>query len=289
MKKIALLLALAFALSSFAALAGAEAQIDNPTIAFVGRWQDPVYGRASLRILRTFVEDAPEDELYYDIQIIWGDSWNSAGVWQMTARWDAEAAMLTYADGVMSIVTTDDDGPGTEEVQWDDAEGAFWLDVDGTLRWEDSREDRSVEFRMSRVIAEAPSAEAFVEDYFRRIANLERGTAGSSLKQAAAVRDVVRFAANNDLWNTDIAVMRGNMLAAWESLDDDTRARFDENFLDVVVDLAGQAFGDYASVQGLFEDAGAGEDMAYLSQDADASLSWETLFSNTFTLGNSEE
>lgn len=284
MKKLALSLALLLLLSALSGLAGAAA-IENPTLAFAGRWADPVYDRASLRILRTFEVDAPDDEFYYDIQILWGSSYDSMGVWSMTAWWDTDAGRLVYEDGVMSIVTTDDNGEGTEEIQWDDADGAFWLDADGTLRWEDSREERSAEFHMERVVSEAPSAEDFVENYFKPVADVEIGTAGASLKQAAVACGVVRFACESDLWNTDIDDMREAMLAGWESLDADTQARFDGNlFGGVIGELANGIYWDYDNLAGQFADAGVGEDAAFLNADPEAHASWVRLFVYTLTI-----
>ncbi|MBQ8955204.1 MAG: hypothetical protein IJ048_13945 [Clostridia bacterium] len=290
MKKIALILAFVLMFASLTALAEAPAQIDNPTLAFAGRWADPVYDRASLRILRPTAADPNEGEFQYDIQLLWGNSWNSEGVWQMTATWDEAAQKLVYTDGVMSIVTTDDEGQGTEEVQWNDAEGAFWFDADGALRWEDSREDRSTEFRMERMVSEPPAAEDFTEKYFLPVADVEIGTAGASLKQAILAHDLVRFAYDSDLWNTDLGYMREALLAAWECLDADTCARFDENmFGGVIGELANGIFQDYDNLAGRFEDAGVGEDTAFLSADAEACESWATLFANTLTMGNSED
>ena len=48
-------------------------------------------------------------------------------------------------------------------------------------------------------------------------------------------------------------------------------------------------FTNYDEVAGSFEDAGIGEDMALLSEDREAKASWETLLSNTMTLGNDDD
>ena len=293
MKKLAAFLAFAILFTTVVvliAVADAPAQIDNPTLAFAGRWADPVYDRASLRILRPTIDDPNEGEYKYDIQLLWGDSWNSEGVWTMTATWDETAQKLVYTDGVMAIVTTDDEGKGSEEVQWNDAEGAFWFDAEGALCWQDSREERSAEFHMARVISEAPTAEAFAEKYFLPAANVEIGTAGASLKQAILAHDLVRFAYDNDLWNVDIDAMRDVMLTAWEGLDKDTQARFDANmFGGVVGEITNGIYWDYDNLAGQFEDAGVGEDVAFLNADPEACDSWAILFANTITMGNSED
>ena len=293
MKKFAAFLAFAILFTAvvvLTAVADAPAQIDNPTLAFSGRWADPVFDRASLRILRPTVDDPNEGEFKYDIQLLWGSSWNSEGVWTMTATWDEAAQKLVYTGGVMANVTTDDEGKGTEEIQWDDAEGAFWLDENGLLCWQDSREERSAEFHMERVVSEPPAAEEFADYYFLPVANVEMGTAGASLKQAVLAHDLVRFAYDNDIWNTDLGFMREAMLAAWEGLDKDTQARFDENmFGGVIGELANGIFQDYDNLAGQFEDAGVGEDVAFLHADPEACDSWAILFANTLTMGNSED
>jgi len=289
MKRTITALLLLLVLSVSACLAGAEgARVETPAEAFSGRWRDPYYGRAALTIVPA-PRDDPDGAAWFDISIFWGSSADSAGVWRMEAVWDEAAGRLAYTDGSMTYVTYDGTGKIVEEdVQWDDAEGSFRLNEEGVLLWQDSREERSGEFALLRERAEAPSAEAFAQEYFERIAGVERGTAGASLKAALAARDALRFAFEYDLWNTDMPAMRGNMLAAWESLDDDARARFDENLFGIA-DLLDGAFGDYASVAGMFEDAGVGEDMARLVTDEDARRSWETLFAHTLTMGNSGE
>ena len=290
MKKLSLFLVLALILSAFGAFAETETPIENPTEAFVGRWADPVYGRASLSIIPADVEDAAEDGYFYDIGIIWGDSVDSVGIWRMTALWDAQARSLAYEGGTMALVTYDENGEIREtDVQWDDAEGAFTLNEEGILLWNDSREERSTEFRLERIVVEAPSAETFAADYFEAVASVEAGTAGASLKQAQAACNVLRFASDNDLWIADIPALRENILAAWEGLDDETRARFDEAMFGGIASLMSEAFDDYAGVASQFEDAGVGEEMARLVEIPEARLSWETLIGRTATMGNSEE
>ena len=243
----------------------------DPAEAFAGRWADPYYGRATLTIM-----PGREAGGLFDISIVCGSSASSSGVWLMTGVWDAENGRLEYENGVMKDVTYDEQGVASEEIIWDDAVGFFALDGD-VLLWNDSREERSAEFRLQKIVMPAPEPETFARDFFGVVAGVERGTAGSSLKMAIAARDVVRFALDNILWTVDAEAMRGNLLAAWESLSDSERDLFGENFFDGVAALIDEAFSDYASVEGLFEDAGAGEDMRWLAQDRAAAVSWEAL------------
>jgi hypothetical protein len=137
----------------------------------------------------------------------------------------------------------------------------------------------------SRVDTGVPTAEQFVNDYFKVIGSYEQGTAGSSLKEAIAAKDAVYFAVFNTMYNADLQKMRDNMLAGWESMSKEDQERFDANFLNVV-DLVNKAAEDYDSVAGTFEDAGVGDIMRDLIKAEEGRLSWETLSANTFTMGN---
>ena len=134
MKKL-LILMLALLISIPCCAEGA----DDP---FVGEWQDSYYGRALFEI-------SPDGD-GYAITITWGDSAFSSGVWAMEATRDGDS--LVYTNGRMAMVTYGEGGEVVEEdLQYDDAEGAFTLGEDGILRWADSREERAPEFALERV------------------------------------------------------------------------------------------------------------------------------------------
>ncbi len=257
---------------------------------YSGRWVDPYYGRAALTIRRAFNAEAPENEIHFDISIHWGNSADSEGVWLMDGVWNPEDGNLTYTNGSMAIVTYAENGDvANEDVQWEDAEGAFTLNEEGIMLWQDSREERAAEFKLERILSQAPSVEEFAVDYFECVAAMESGTAGASLKMAIAAHDVLQFAFEHDLWNTDIPTMRENMLAAWETLDDETRGRFDENMFGSLTAFMNDVFVDYEGVAGLFDDVDLGDDMSRLAHDDDAMACWDTLISHTATMGNSED
>ena len=134
---------------------------------------------------------------------------------------------------------------------------------------------------------EAPSAEDFCENYFTPVISWHPGTAGSSLKLAMAACEVLKFAADEDLRNTDVPAMRDNMLKAFESLSADEQAVFDENFMSIYA-LIDSCFEDWESNRGAFEDSGTAEEMAALLEDPTVRVSWEVLRNNTFTMGNSD-
>ena len=132
-----------------------------------------------------------------------------------------------------------------------------------------------------------PSAQTLADEYFRVVGAYHMGTAGSSLAKAKAACDVVSFAAGQKLSGAHIPSLRQNLLQAWESLSEDERTYFDENFLDLVLYIQ-TCTTDWEQNRGIFEDAGVAEEMEKLLNDPDAMESWNVLQSHTVTLGNSE-
>lgn len=248
---------------------------------FVGSYNDRTSERAHLAITPDALDGA------YTAVLHWGDSAWSYAEWRMTASFDEASGKLTYTDGEMAHVSADENGTVTRETVWNDATGAFAFE-NGRLVWTDSREERCGEFDFERYTAPSPTAEDFADGYFRALAAAyQPGTAGASLKLAAASSEALRFAADHDLWTTDVSAMRGEMLAAWESLTDDERAAFDDAFLPVV-HLLDDCLDDFEGEKATFEDAGVAEMTETLLADPAAVLSWRTLLSNTLTLGNSD-
>lgn len=138
-------------------------------------------------------------------------------------------------------------------------------------------------------IFKTPSTQDLVKGYFNVIGSIPKGTAGASLKLAEAAVAVFRFAQDYSLAGCDISAMRDNMLNAWEKvLDEEERANFDENFMDVVT-FMDEAQKDPSSVAGQLEDAGVKADFEKLASQAGAWDNWDTLKANTLTMGNSEE
>ena len=264
-RMIILLLALALLLpAAFAEADGAER--------FVGAWQDPAFGRAALRIM-------PGEEGGCSAVLTWGDSADSQGVWSMDLAYDPDADAMTYTGGAMALVTYGEGGDAlSEEVRWDDAEGSFTLS-EGKLLWADSREERAAAFAFLPMEKRVPEVDALSERYFGAVADWAPGTAGSSLKLAALCADVMGFADEYSLWDTDEAALKQNLLDAWTALDETAKRRFDEGLPEVEA-LVKTAIEDYASVAGQFEDAGAWT-MAWLAGDEAARLSFQALMDGT--------
>lgn len=132
----------------------------------------------------------------------------------------------------------------------------------------------------------APTAEQFVDGYFKVIGGVEQGTAGSSLKLAKAAEEAFAFAQTYAINSVDNKTLRDNMLKGWESMTDEERSAFDANFLDVV-ELLKDVSADKIPAE--FEDAGVADALKTLLQQKGAYANWDTLTANTLTMGNSEE
>ena len=132
-----------------------------------------------------------------------------------------------------------------------------------------------------------PTADECLAEYLQVVAGMEEGTAGASLKQALAARDVLRFAMRcKPFWDTN--ALRDNLLQALEGMSQDDQTAFNGNLRDIIAPTLEGVFANYDEVAGTFDDAGAGEDMASLSRDPEAKAAWEDLLGNTLTLGNSD-
>ena len=150
-------------------------------------------------------------------------------------------------------------------------------------------EKKTTKASATNKIFSTPSTQDLVKGYFSIIGNIPKGTAGASLKLAEAATEVFEFAQDYNLAGCDISALRDNMLNAWQKvLDEEERANFDENFMDVVT-FMDSAKADPAAVAAQLEDAGVKDEFEKLAASAGAWDNWDTLKSNTLTMGNSEE
>ena len=275
MKKtiLTILLTLALALSC-AALAEA------PEDAYVGDW---VYEEMSLYLFKD--EDgklsatiyAPEDPDHYT-------AWSYEDI-----SYDEVADELnTVETGVKQVLTYTEEGVYAELI-YDDGAAAFRLTDDDTLQWVDYKEgaDTFVTFERAEEILMAPDAEAFQDEYFRPIGQVEKGSAGSDLKLAQAAGEAAAFAVRYEMYAPDVDALRANMLEAWEGLKEEERSAFDANFMDVV-ELMDACLEDWEANRPLFEDAGVADELAAVMYDPLTRLAWETLRDHTLTMGNSD-
>ena len=121
----------------------------------------------------------------------------------------------------------------------------------------------------------AISPDLIRENIIEEAVSFHPGTAGSSLRRAAAAADILQFATEQKLRNTDC---RTAFEAAWDSTDQETQEYFRENF-EGLSRLITSAFNDYDSVKDMFEDAGAAEKMEKSLAKENALKDWQSLCS----------
>ena len=121
----------------------------------------------------------------------------------------------------------------------------------------------------------AISPDLIRENIIEEAVSFHPGTAGSSLRQAAAAADILQFATEQKLQKTDC---RTAFEAAWDSTDQETQEYFRENF-EGLSRLIISAFNDYDSVKDLFEDSGAAEKMEKSLSEKSAAKDWQSLCS----------
>ena len=247
---------------------------------YVGTW---AYGRAMLSIARYGAG--------CKCVVHWAGSAAEYAQWEYDCLPDG-GGMTAERLGQKQIITCNPDGSiAQREVVFSDGAARFELLSENTLRWTDYKEYPTggvYEFERVEMVNLSTAPEEFAEGYFRVIGAFHPGTSGATLGMAAAATEAVRFALAQRFWCADIEEMRDNMLSGWESLSDDERAAFDENFLSVV-ELVRDCKADWESNRGSFESAGVDGQMEALLLDPMTLVAWDTLVSNTLTMGNSDK
>ncbi len=251
---------------------------------FTGEWQDKVSMRASLTALPREYGNSEA----VNITITWAGSAWECFEWTIPASFDEAEGQMVYTDGLLKQLVYDDEGKLSSETVVNEGSSGRFFFKNGEIKWEDSYEERSPEMSFVANRFPAPAAESLLNEYFKAVAGIMPGTAGASLREAEALCAVMKYAENSGLLSADAASLREEMLKAWEMLGEDGQAAFDEAFMGMV-SLGDQAGSDYASVSGVFEDAGVGAEMKALMENVHARLCWDVLKANTLTMGNSEE
>ncbi|MBR0463683.1 MAG: hypothetical protein IJJ23_04785 [Clostridia bacterium] len=253
----------------------------QPAEEYIGTW---VSDRVTLSISRE------DDKL--TASVFWANSAFEMVTWYYPELMYDEVAdeYNTFENGTSEVITCDEEGKEVStEVLFEDGAAAFRL-RDGVLTWVDYKKapgENECVLEPAVEIAVAAQPDEFAERFFRVIAGVEQGTAGSSLKLCEAARDAALFAVDYEMWNPDVEAIRANMLEAWNSLTDEQRSAFDSNFMDVVTLMDG-CFEDWDANRPQFEDAGAADDMDMVIYDPLNRLAWENLKAYTLTLGNSD-
>ena len=138
--------------------------------------------------------------------------------------------------------------------------------------------ENSAEAVSERTYADEIPSSDYADNVFKPLINMEIGSAGSSLKAAQIAEEILSFASDRQIGNTEESARKAAFSEAWNSLSNEEKEVVRHNFYEEeIADLIDGAFDDYESVRGRFEDAGVGAEMEELSKNADARKSWNTL------------
>ena len=127
-------------------------------------------------------------------------------------------------------------------------------------------------------------------DIFNEASEIGEGTAGVSLKRAQIAAKIASYAAVMGYGDDAVESLKAEMLTKYEALDEEKQKNVDDTFMDAI-QLLDKAIddGDYDSVKGLFEDAGAAEGLDTVLKAPGLKESYDTFKSAYLTMGNSED
>ena len=138
--------------------------------------------------------------------------------------------------------------------------------------------ENSAEAVSERTYADEIPSSDYADNVFKPLINMEIGSAGSSLKAAQTAEEILSFASDRQIGNTEESARKAAFSEAWNSLSNEEKEVVRHNFYEEeIADLIDGAFDDYESVRGRFEDAGVGAEMEELSKSEEARKSWNTL------------
>ena len=238
---------------------------------YEGTW---VSDRATLTI------EELDDVVYCTVQ--WGSSAFESMEWEyQDCLYDEVTGGLTTAEtGVKRSVTYGEDGDVvSSEIIYDDGAASFVLDGKGRLVWTDFKEtpgENRIAFERAEIVPEDTLIDELAEDFIQVVAGVEQGTAGASLKQAIAACEVWQFAAGSDLADLGVDGLKACLQESLESVDEEVRAAFEENF-DGIAALLDACLEDWEANRPLFDDAGVAGEMDALVLDEEVHLNWEML------------
>ena len=127
-------------------------------------------------------------------------------------------------------------------------------------------------------------------DIFNEASEIGEGTAGVSLKMAQIAAKIASYAAAIGFSDDAVESLKAEMLTKYEALDEEKQKNVDDTFMDAF-SLLDKAIvdGDYDSVKGIFEDAGAAEGLDTVLKASGLKESYNVFRSAYLTMGNSED
>ena len=142
--------------------------------------------------------------------------------------------------------------------------------------------------------ADTSATEQLTEDTLGEILNdaseIGEGTAGSSLKKAALAARIASYAAAIGFTDDQVEDLKSEMQAKFDAFDKEKQANIDNAFMEAF-GLLDKAIvdGDYDSVKGQFEDAGAAEGLDVVLKAPGLKESYNVFKSAYLTMGNGKD
>ncbi|MBE7008122.1 MAG: hypothetical protein E7422_03105 [Ruminococcaceae bacterium] len=117
-------------------LAVSDADADNGSSAYVpddliGTWAEKYAHRGVITI-------AKGTDGKYDVLVEWSASAYQRGIWEMTAEPFGEGGEIAYENGKYLVRTFTSDTEYTDEVQYENGTGTFYLNSAGEVMWQDN-------------------------------------------------------------------------------------------------------------------------------------------------------
>ena len=103
-----------------------------------------------------------------------------------------------------------------------------------------------------------------------------QGSSGSALRNAQGACNLLAFAESADYANISLTNREETVSGAYLSMSDEQREEFAANFADIL-EFMESAFSDYASVRGVFDDAGGADTMDSLMEADNAREQWDAV------------
>ena len=127
-------------------------------------------------------------------------------------------------------------------------------------------------------------------EIFNDASEIGEGTAGSSLKKAELAARIASYAAVIGFTDDQVEELKSEMQAKYDTFDEEKQANIDNAFVEAF-QLLDKAIvdGDYDSVKGQFEDAGAAEGLDVVLKTPGLKESYNVFKSAYLTMGNSDD
>ncbi len=266
-------------------------------------WVDPAVQRVTAEMYPAYMLGTGyTDELSLDLH--WPDSYAQRVDYLLLltpANVSAESTVYDY-EGDIVLRTYAEDGT-VEKEEWQNetiaGQAVFTFSENGELilTFTGNAASDLNNLRLQTVIRPAPHAEELAQNVLQPLYEIEEGTAGSSLKMARTVAELISYATLWRMYSMEDTDLQNAFSSALESMNWDkeqyetfSRHKDDvSHLIGTIAGLNGVEEEEYASVRTLMEDAGVMDIIAGSLQGAIDCFSAEALIAQLSVLDNPSE